>query len=702
MAGASYSILIVDDHTDVIQSLTSFLEQLAHQFEDSIEIHQATSVSDIMPHLSRHNIDVIFLDYQFESGMTGEDFIRKSNDLLNDKLVILMSGVDEEVLKEVLVKAHKQLGKQFAFLRKPFEYIEIQDKYLEIGKFFLSRPYPYPLAYAHQVFASSSTAQGQITAMKDLFEAITKFSVFMFMADLLLSDILDEAVIGFRKKETITLGDWLSLLGNFLTAIRSKEDFVFAHELVSLFRESGHLGLIHKFEDEVQDTEIGHGYVKEEGWYASLVREYAGSLESLFEAYSFASRYKLLTVEQIDFADNNMVDYKVRVLMGAESKFNLISLKSKQRLRRNEIYIMNPRGEFLSLHPLLLYRVCKKCSKNELYMLEGIGENSLIFNAPCNHRFASKELKSDFDLLYEKFVVDVPSAELGFKIGQRIADTYEIEEIIDYTNHSIAIKAWYLELRSAVVIKLLRLNQFPKDQAHLLQDRLLEEGRILFGLGKHDHIGQVFGTVHVPSFGIGIVMEWISGDPLQRVMYTDTQMDPTRTIKIGIDLSKALAHIHSQGIVHYDIKPNNIILTSPPNEKAILIDFDVAQAVSRHPLVNLNSNLLLQKRATKYSAPEQFTNLRQVGTYTDIFSVGMVLYELLTQQLPYQYHNDPSLYDGQLPKPPQHNIPNKLYSLLCLLLSQEPDKRPSAAELQKELQACLEQLGEDNEQPSKP
>ena len=114
---------------------------------------------------------------------------------------------------------------------------------------------------------------------------------------------------------------------------------------------------------------------------------------------AFASRYTLLVPETIDFAgdDSGEYEYKVRLLMGAATKFPLAGLRSRSRLRRGEVYLHSPKGQLLSLYPFLTYAICKKCSLSRLYLLDNISRTQIVYNAFCNHRRTDKKGKSVFD-----------------------------------------------------------------------------------------------------------------------------------------------------------------------------------------------------------------------------------------------------------------------------------------------------------------
>lgn len=686
MSGANYSILVADDDPEVVESVTLYLDELSKRFRDFIDVHKASSALDVLTILAKHRVDALFLDYHFEHGVSADEIIDRIEDPFEDILIILMSGRDLQEIDDVLVKRHLNLGSKFKFLRKPFEFIEIQDRYLEMKQFFSSRPYPFPLAYAEHSLSASSTAQAQITAMKDLVETITKYSVAVLMADIRRLDLVDMVTVDIARIPRLTLEDWLDWLSELLAIFQPHQVCAFMPELLHLFEGGEHLGLMYGFKAEVQDVEIGQGYAKEEGWYAKLTQRYLGPFRSLFSHCAFTSRYNLLRAEQVDFADDDRYEYRVRVLMGAETRFGLTSMHSHYRLNRERVYLLDPKGEYLSLHPFLLYSVCDKCSLGRLYMLDSMQPKQFVYNAFCNHRIGDRQCKSDFDAEYGKVLLRAKTQpDFGLQKGQVLANQYRILDIAGTTNHSQVVKAWDELLKREVGIKLLYFRQeLSEDIAQQLHKNLLREAQILVKL-RHCNVGQVYTAIKDP---LGIVVQWIDGWSLQRRIDTQECMPVVEVANIGIKLASALNCIHSQGIIHRDIKPANVI--AQQDGQPILIDFDIARSATLDTLARFEGRSLSYIGTPTYSAPEQFTSPFLVGPAADMFALGTMLYQLLTGQMPYPWGNDLNLYDGhQFPLVEQCEIPDGLYKIICRLLDSNPNDRLDAEKLSAELRIFL-------------
>lgn len=262
---------------------------------------------------------------------------------------------------------------------------------------------------------------------------------------------------------------------------------------------------------------------------------------------------------------------------------------------------------------------------------------------------------------------------------ERLGELYQIEGEVSRTGHSLVIRAKDRNLGRSVAIKSLRLDHEVID--HYSEQQLLREARILAQL-KHPSIGQIY---HILPNPLRVVIEWVEGSALQDILTSGIWIPAGEVIKIGINLADALSHVHQRGIIHRDIKPSNIILTS--NGEPVLIDFDIAHAQGQETISLLKDGSQGYIGTKRYSSPEQL-EVNEVGPPADVFALGVVLYELLTHQLPYVWGNAPSLYGGNFPKPERLNIEDSLYQIMCSSLHECPDQRPTAVELRDKLASC--------------
>jgi CheY-like chemotaxis protein len=397
VARNSYNIIVADDEQADLDSVTELLSELAHKFGDQVQVLPATCGTDVIRILSRTPIDALFLDYHFKAGMSGDDIIDRIDDPFALKVIIVMSARGRGELEGMVIKRYHHLGDRFRFLRKPFDYLEIEAKYLEMKKLLEGLPCPFPIAYPIQALNATDTDQSRLTAVKDIIESLAKFSAAVLTADIQNQVPTDEVEIGINPALGLTLGAWLKWLRCLVEWMQERGTAAFMPELLQVFAPAegggpGPFEKLYKFKDEVRDRELGHGYAKEKEWYANLLKEHEPYVLAFCARYSFTSRYVMFVVEDmmIDDERNDAFAYKARVLMGAESRFSIKSFRSKLRLRREEVYLLSPSGAALSLNPIVIYRVCNSCSLGRVYMLDSISGARLSYNSYCNHRLDLK------------------------------------------------------------------------------------------------------------------------------------------------------------------------------------------------------------------------------------------------------------------------------------------------------------------------
>lgn len=408
MAESIINILIADDEPDVIDATSNFLMQLSIKFKNDVKIFRASSGFEVLAILANENIDALFLDYYFKGGISGDEIIERINDPFGSMLIILMSAREKNVLENILIKQHKTLGNRFKFLRKPYDELEIQDKYLEIVDFITTRPYPFPLAYVNKMLAACTTAHARITAIKDLIESYVKYYAVILMADIICSDLVDQFETRLDINKNLTMGAWIIWLEDLLKFWEPRIDELYMPEILSLLLENeDYFKMIKKFKSEVRDDEIGHGFLKEEEGYHIRATEYSKTVNSLISNSAFTSHYILLVPDSIEFSvsDSTSYDYRVRYLMGTDVKPDLVNLQSSTRMLHNDVVLFKSSGEeILSLSPFLQYSYCKNCSLKHLYMLDKVQPKQVIYNAYCNNRITEKERFSEFEGKLGKFM----------------------------------------------------------------------------------------------------------------------------------------------------------------------------------------------------------------------------------------------------------------------------------------------------------
>lgn len=222
-----------------------------------------------------------------------------------------------------------------------------------------------------------------------------------------------------------------------------------------------------------------------------------------------------------------------------------------------------------------------------------------------------------------------------------------------------------------VAIKVLKPD-LARDPA--LRQRFLREARAAGAL-NHPHVATIYDVGEADGSGY-IAMELVDGRPLDAVL-ADGRMPYERVLSLGAQLADALAYAHGQGVVHRDVKPSNILL-SADGRTAKLLDFGVARVGESESLAKTQAGQLVG--TPRYMSPEQALG-RPVDHRADLFSLGAVLYEMVTGKVAFPGQGIATLAlqiaEGQV-EPIAHSAadcPAGLRRIIDKLLAKKPDAR---------------------------
>lgn len=262
------------------------------------------------------------------------------------------------------------------------------------------------------------------------------------------------------------------------------------------------------------------------------------------------------------------------------------------------------------------------------------------------------------------------------------AGRYRVERTLGQGGMAAVYLAHDSELDRPVAIKVLA-EHLSSDEA--FRQRFVREARMAAGL-SHPNIVHVYdqGDEDGRPF---IVMECVDGHTLGEELKRTGALPPARVVDLALQICGGLEHAHASGLVHRDIKPGNLLLSE--NGTVKIADFGIARAAQATKLTQIGSIL----GTAAYLAPEQAAG-EPVTAAADIYSLGCVLFELLTARTPYVFESLPELVVKQREEPItpirelRPDVPPELEAAVMHCLARRPEYRPaSVAELARELAA---------------
>ncbi|MCZ6514751.1 MAG: serine/threonine-protein kinase, partial [Acidobacteria bacterium] len=287
----------------------------------------------------------------------------------------------------------------------------------------------------------------------------------------------------------------------------------------------------------------------------------------------------------------------------------------------------------------------------------------------------------------------MPLIEFLTMIGKTLGH-YRVEEKLGAGGMGVVYRAHDEQLDRDVALKVLPADTLADESA---RKRFRREALALAKL-THPNIAVVheFATQEGTDF---LVMEHISGETLSKKLTQDA-LSEDEVVRLGIQIASALEEAHEQGVVHWDLKPGNVMVT--PKEQAKVLDFGLAKLL-RPVDETAGGETLTESHAVMgtlpYMAPEQVEG-KTVDARTDIYALGAILYEMATRQRPFPMVERLPLTVAILHRAPQaprevnRNVSPELEHIILKCLAKDPKGRyPSASELREELQLLGSGIG---------
>ncbi len=266
--------------------------------------------------------------------------------------------------------------------------------------------------------------------------------------------------------------------------------------------------------------------------------------------------------------------------------------------------------------------------------------------------------------------------------GDVIDGKYRIEEVVGRGGMGVVLAARHLQLGQRVAIKVLHASEATRTEATA---RFLREGRAAAGLAS-DHVVRIHDLGMLPSGAAFMVMELLRGRDLSAHLATAGPLPIAEAADFVLQTCDAIAEAHSLGIVHRDLKPSNLFLTQRSDGTPLIkvLDFGISKTrpdpedpASRVDLTSTRSVI----GSPAYMAPEQIRDAKHVDVRVDIWSLGLILYELLSGKQAFVADTLPAVcaaIAADAPTPLQQirpDVPATLAAIVQRCLEKDPARR---------------------------
>ncbi|HEX2207522.1 MAG TPA: serine/threonine-protein kinase, partial [Longimicrobium sp.] len=270
--------------------------------------------------------------------------------------------------------------------------------------------------------------------------------------------------------------------------------------------------------------------------------------------------------------------------------------------------------------------------------------------------------------------------------GHTLVKRYQIEDVIGRGGFAVVYRAMDTRLGRPVAVKVITLSAHDPEQRETLRQRLHKEAQSAASLPHHPNLVTVHDVGTDPELGLDfLVMELLRGENLSQALARDGKLPLDRALCVLRDTAQGLAVGHRAGLIHRDVKPGNIFLAeamegNADDVRVCLLDYGIAQAIEDDQTVTRGAGA--NPLSPAFASPEQVRGERNLTAATDVFSLGVVGYQLLTGERPFT--SEP----GQLPtgwkvRTPIHElnpqVPAQVEQVVMKAMAVEPgDRYPDA------------------------
>jgi eukaryotic-like serine/threonine-protein kinase len=280
-------------------------------------------------------------------------------------------------------------------------------------------------------------------------------------------------------------------------------------------------------------------------------------------------------------------------------------------------------------------------------------------------------------------------------VGEVLSDRYEVEQLVGTGGMSSVFRAHDRLLDRKVALKVLH-QQYTEDAEYV--ERFRREARAVAAL-SHPNIVTVIdrGEHENRQF---IVFEYVDGENLKALIERRGPAPVTTSLELALQIARGLSFAHQRGLIHRDVKPQNVLLNGDGQAK--VTDFGIARSVDvQHGMTQTGTVL----GTSDYIAPEQAQGQR-VDEHTDVYSLGVVLYEMLTNEVPFPGENFVAVAMRHINEAPpsirdkRPDVSPRLEAAVQRAMAKRPEDRWTMADFCRELEANLAEAKGDTTVPS--
>ena len=285
-----------------------------------------------------------------------------------------------------------------------------------------------------------------------------------------------------------------------------------------------------------------------------------------------------------------------------------------------------------------------------------------------------------------------------FRAGTLLGGKYRVERVLGHGGMGVVVAAEHLDLRRRVAVKCIRGSTPPSPAA---TERFVREARVLAQL-RSEHVVQVTDVGTLESGAPFIVMEYLEGQDLAQHLLARGPLPVAEAVGYVMQALVGLAEAHRVGLVHRDLKPSNLALATRPDASMVvkILDFGISKILSGEAMASIGAATTAAAHGSPhYMSPEQIRDPSNVDSRTDIWSLGVVLYELLTGRRPHSASSLSGLSVAIVTEPAQPlrtsqpDLPEQLERVVLRCLEKQPaDRYPTVADLAEALSPFCDPL----------